>query len=155
MTVVDLDALAYADVVEYKPKHPDPKVKTPLGTVKIAGPGHPQTLAAEEDERRRDLEELRDYKLAVQEAIELGQEVPRPPEEERTVADIRARNARRLASRIISADFSVSLDGKTVELSRDTAADILSNPRIAWLYEGLAAFLQKRANFIVNSANGL
>jgi len=150
--LLDLDTLSYADTVEYAVKHPDPRVKDVLGTILVAGPGHAQVLATEEADRKRDLEELQDYQIEAKEAIDAGRPIPRTPDERRLVADVRKRNAGRLAARVISADFSVKLDGKVVELNSATAGEILANPRVSWLFDGLYEFVSKRANFIPTSA---
>jgi hypothetical protein len=150
--IVDFDALAYSDTAKYEVKHPDPKVKAALGTITVAGPGHPQVLDFEESERRRSIEELQAYQIAAREAIDAGNPVPPTPDEKRTVADIRQRNAERLAAHVVDADFSVKIDGKVVEFTRETAASILSNPRIPFIYEGLFRFVNARENFIGNSA---
>lgn len=152
MNDVDFDALSFADVAPYKVKHPDPKVKAPIGTIMVSGPGHPQTLDYEEFERRRELEEIQDYQMEQQEAIDTGMPMPKRPDEKRAVADIRARNAERLAARVVSADFTVSLGGRSVELTKDTAAQVLANPKIGWLYEGMFTFVRNRANFMIGSA---
>lgn len=149
---IDLDALAYADTARYEVKHPNPKVATPLGTITVAGPGHPQVLEYEEAERRRSIEELQAYQIAAREAIDAGKTVPPTPEEKRTVADIRQRNAERLAAHVVDADFKAKIGGKTIEFTRETAAGILADPRLPWLYEGLFRFVNTRENFTVNSA---
>ena len=150
--VINFDALSYVDTAPYVVKHPDPKVKIPLGTITVAGPAHPQVLAFEEIERRRELEELQDYQIEAKEAVDAGTPIPRTPEERRTVAEIRVRNASRLAARVISADFTISFEGHEVELTRETAGDILASPKIGWLYEGLFGFVRKRENFMPTSA---
>lgn len=153
MTVIDLDALAYADTAPYVVKHPDPKVKAPLGTITVAGPGHPQVLEYEEAERRRSIAELQAYQMEAREALDAGRPVPPTPEEQRTVADIRKKNAERIAAHVVEADFSVKIGGKEVAINRDTAADILENPRMPWLYEGLFRFVKATENFIPASAS--
>lgn len=150
--VIDLDALAYADTARYEVKHPNSKVTAPLGTITVAGPGHPQVLEYEEAERRHSIEELTAWGIAVDEAKAAGRTPPGPPETTRTVADIRQRNAERLAAHVVDADFKVKIGGKTVEFTRETAAGILADPRLPWLYEGLFRFVNARENFTVNSA---
>lgn len=150
--IIDLDALAYADTARYVVKHPNPKVTTPLGTITVAGPGHPQVLEYEEAERRRSIEELQAYQIAAREAFDAGRSVPPTPEEKRTVAEIRKRNAENLAAHVIGADFKVKVGGQAVEFTRETATSILADPHLAWLFEGLRRFVNARENFIVNSA---
>lgn len=148
--IIDLDALAYADTAIYTVKHP--KTGAVLGSFPVAGPGHPQLLEWEEAERRRSIAELQAYQMEAREAIDAGQTVPPTPEEKRTVADIRKANAERLAAHVLPSDFSVKIDGKTVEFTRETAAEILANPRIPFLYEGMFRFVKSTENFMPNSA---
>lgn len=152
-TILDLDALAYADTAVYTVKHPNPKVKNALGTITVAGPGHPQLLEWEETERRRSIAELQAYQIEAREALDAGRPVPPTPEEKRTVADIRKVNAERLAAHVVSADFSVKIGGKEVAFTRETAAEMLENPRLPWLYEGLYRFVNSRENFMPNSVD--
>lgn len=151
--VVDFDSLAYADTAVYQIRHPNPKVKEPIGTITVAGPGSAQVLDFEESERRRAVGELQAYQIAAREAIDAGKAAPPTPEETRTVADIRRINASRLAAHVVSANFKVKRNGKVVEFTRETAVDLLSDPSLPWLYEGLFKFVQARENFMVNSAD--
>lgn len=144
--ILDLDALAYADTAVYTVKHP--KTGDALGTITVAGPGHPQVLEYEEIERRRSIAELQAYQIEARDCLDAGRPVPPTPEEKRTVADIRKLNAERLAAHVVSADFSVKLGGKTIELTRDTAAAVLADPRLPWLYEGLFRFVKSTENFM-------
>lgn len=152
-TILDLDSLSYADTAVYTVKHPNPKVKNALGTITVAGPGHAQLLEWEEMERRRSIAELQAYQIEAREALDAGRPVPPTPEEKRTVADIRKVNAERLAAHVVSADFSVKIGGKEVAFTRETAAEVLENPRLPWLYEGLFRFVKSTENFMPNSVD--
>lgn len=152
--ILDLDSLAYADTAVYTVKHPNPKVKDALGTITVAGPGHPQVLEWEETERRRSIAELQEFQEKHREWRDsmIGPQPP-TPEEKRTVADIRKMNAERLAAHVVSADFSVKIGGKEIAFTRENAAKILENPRLPWLYEGLFRFVKSTENFMPNSVD--
>lgn len=149
--IIDLDALAYLDQAEVEIIHPHDPKKTPLFTVVVAGPGHPQTLALEEEERRANLRELEDYQREAKEAIDAGKPQPFTPEARRTVAEIRARNAKALAARIISASGQIKLDGEVIDLNKETAVAVLANPKVPFVFEQISAFVRNRENFTPDS----
>ena len=151
-TIIDLDALAYADQAEVKITHPHDAAKAVLFSVILAGPGHPQTLAQEEEERRADLEEMEKYQREAREALDAGLPTPRHPEQRRTVAELRVRNAARVAARIISSSGQVKFGGEVINLTPVTATAVLADPNVPFIYEQIFTFLRNRENFTPTSA---
>lgn len=153
--VVDFDALAYADTAVWSVPHPNPKIKAPLGTITVAGPGHPQVLEWQEGESRRVRSENKAYRRELQkwkDDMASDAEPPETQDEKRSVADWRRMNAERLAAYIVDADFRVKLGGKDIELTRETAVSILENPRLSFVFDGLSAFVNNLGNFTEGSA---
>lgn len=151
--IVDFDALAYADTAVWSVPHPSPKIKAPLGTITVAGPGHPQVLEWQEGERKRSLAEVRGYQRELKAwKDDASSDIPpETPDEKRSVAEFRRMNAERLAAYIVDADFRVKLGGKDIELTRETAVSILENPRLSFVFDGLSAFVNHLENFTEGS----
>jgi nucleotide-binding universal stress UspA family protein len=149
--IIDLDALAYLDTAEVNIVHPGDK-KTVIATLTVAGPAHPITLAQDEEERRAALAETEAYQREQQEAIIAGKPAPRSPEARRTLDEIRARNAKSVAARIIGASGRFKFQGEVFDLTPSTAATILAHPSVPFIYEQVFTALRNRETFLPASA---
>ncbi len=145
--VFDLDALAFSDSYEHIVNHPRTGLPTSLVIV-LSGPGHPQTLAAEELERRDIYDRRERRQTELEAAAKAGRTLP--PERE-TVQESLVRNAAALARRVVTSS-PLMFEGKTITLLPDNAASVFSSPKFGWVYEDLFSASQNKINFIKLSA---
>jgi hypothetical protein len=143
----DLDAVRYGDEFKYPVKHPVTGEET-TWIITLAGPGHPQTLDALEEQFREEQEEEEKRQQESIEAVKAGQPVPR---KRATIAELKRTNAKRLAARIVSST-PVRINGQDLVLNKDTAVDILADAGYEWLFNQISLALGVKANFIVSSA---
>lgn len=130
-TLPSLDDTAFVDTYDCVFKHP--KTKAVITTVTLASPSHPQSIEADEIERRESYAK------------------PANPDGEETVAESRVRNIKYLARRIItSTPFTVG--GEAVTLSPTNAAGILLQPKYGALLGTLIVARAEQVNFMPNSA---
>ena len=147
MTDFNLDDFAFADSYVHVVKNPKTGADTNL-QITLAGPGHPQTLAADEAERARIYDKMEKRQAEAEAASKVGRTLP--PERE-TVAESLERNARALAARIVTSTPMI-VGGASVTLTPATAEAILANPKFSWLFDSITAAYNNKVNFINVSA---
>lgn len=143
----DFDALTYADTFRHFVKHPVTG-ETTSWWIDLAGPGHAQTLAAEERELRAAQDEMERTQQEQIEAVKAGKPIPKA---RKTRAEVREANAQFLAARIVASSPAV-INGERIELTAENAAAVLSNPNAGWLVEQINEALGTKGNFIKSSA---
>jgi hypothetical protein len=145
--IFNLDALAYGDTFRYVVLHPITGKPT-TWAITFAGPGHPQTLAAEERELREMLDE---QERQQEEGIAAVKANKKAPTFRRTVADERARRAAYIAARILCSTPAI-INGEEITLTSDNASGILARPELEWLYNQCNNALGNKVNFLSASA---
>lgn len=148
--VIDLDALAYAETGECKIKHP--VTGAVLGTIVSASPKSRQVVEYDDAVWAAEQAEEREYQRARVDAAIAGTTEPINPKDKRTPAEWRERMFKRLAAHVISADFSVKIDGKDKPFTKETAFLVFSEPRHDWLTVQFSEYVAKNENFMPNSA---
>lgn len=112
--------------------------------ITIAGPGHPQTIALNDDERKRGVRRAQQ--------IESAQINGRKWKGEDEDADeVRRRNVERVVRRIVSWT-PVDIGAGPVEFAPDTATALFLNPRMDWVVVQILEFISDERSFTPRSA---
>ena len=128
----DLSSLDALDTADLDVRHPG--TGEPTGwVITFAGPGHPQAVAFNERALRK---RLRDEREKEQARIN-GRKWKG---EERSVDDVRAENLAFIVDRIVSWT-PVRINGEDIPFSRETAMQLLGDPRKGWLFTQALDFI--------------
>ncbi|AWK85028.1 hypothetical protein [Azospirillum thermophilum] len=143
--VIDLGDLRYSDERVYDVKHP--VTLKPIGwPITLAGPGHPKTIEAVEMEFRQQQEEEERRQEEAIAAIKAGKDAPKA---RKTIAEMRAENAARIARRLLDVP-PVVINGQRIDT--ETVETALADPGFEWLFNQLNGELSNRAGFLPSSA---
>ncbi|MDP3417850.1 hypothetical protein [Falsiroseomonas sp.] len=143
MDSFDIADIVVEDVSTLTIRHPQTNAPT-TWQMQIAGPGHPVTLALQNEVAREQLQEQR----AIEQARANGRKYKAPetdPEEDR------ARSMNRVARRIVGWT-DVSLNGQPFPYSAENAAAIMTDPKRGWIATQVLDFFGADAAFIKRSA---
>lgn len=143
---VSLAALKAQDTAEYEIKWPGEEPREGTGwIIQFAGPGHPKTVALNNDAARKNLR--RQERI---EAQQLNGRKVKP--EERDIEETRLDNARWIATRIVGWRGLLDDAGQPLPFSEEIAVKIFIDPEYSWAYHDAIDFLSASESFIKRSA---
>lgn len=142
MQAFDLGSVVVADIGRLKIHTPDGKPTT--WVLDISGPGHPATLALNNDLARERLIEQRDQDQARVNGRKWKAEAADPEEEKQ-------RGAKRWSRRIVGWS-AVTMNGEPFAFTAENAAALLLEPRFSWVAPQYWEFIGADAAFIEGSA---
>lgn len=119
---------------------------TPTGwTITLAGPSHPQTVAAAENVARKSLR-----RAAKVEAAQINGRKFQPEEHE--PADLQREHVEIVASRILGWN-PIDIGNGPIAFSREAAVDLFLNPAMGWAYGQVLDALSSTTAFTRRSAS--
>lgn len=119
----------------------------PIGwAITFAGPGHPKTVAWNEEKAREDLQKSRQIEMA-----QVNGRKYKP--DDKSVADLRHDNVRWIAARILDwTPVALEAGAAPINFSEAAAMELLAAPKLGWVYGQCLEFLASEQSFTPASA---
>lgn len=138
--MIDLTSLRTLETDDLYIRHP--VTDEPTGwMIKFAGPGHPKTIALEDEALRRRLKSNKDFRLGGR-------------KQDDDIDEVRNTTMASIAGRIISWEPDVAINGQTFAFTQDVAKKLLGDPQMRWLFTQCAEFLAASDSFFSKHPNG-